>query len=491
VPEERIEKENLLDLRVALANYFERIMTERREPIGAAASKLFRDLAEKFERTPEFSNLLHSLRTLERTPALKNKITGQDRIVLEAHFRRSGLYLDLFAGKSCSIDKEAAELKALFLQTHSQITYLAPVDLLEITEDCLPFGRFKLQRFSESELLEFTRNHILEVFYPWAALDLRTLSDYWFLIVTESVEIKPMLDLTEFFDPKVKVAYSALPLAVEHALYPLVLCDWIDPYNSVSGVRPVAREAGDEPWFPHVPFVIRIPTHPSDSLSPAPQFGSLAREPYFDNEGNELGDRPAVPFHYGESETEKLKIRLQKTAAYLESIRSHDPTWRFVGTALGFLTKAFRSEGIEQLLWHITAIEAILGQDKEGLTSLLKRRVAEVFGGPENEKKQFRSRFDKLYKFRSNLVHGNAELSDKGVMKGHLAEARDFARGVVSWAIGFLGHWAMTPSLKKETIPSRDDLLLLLDMTSATRQTVAAALGNLPTDFPACRDWLD
>jgi len=36
-----------------------------------------------------------------------------------------------------------------------------------------------------------------------------------------------------------------------------------------------------------------------------------------------------------------------------------------------------------------------------------------------------------------------------------------------------------------------DDLLLLLDMTSATRQTVATALGNLPTDFPACRDWLD
>jgi hypothetical protein len=98
-------EKNLLDLRVALANYFERIMTERREPIGATASTLFRDLAEEFKPTPEFSHLLHSLRTLERIPALKNKITGQDRIVLEVHFRRSGLYLD----RCCVLRYRAAD----------------------------------------------------------------------------------------------------------------------------------------------------------------------------------------------------------------------------------------------------------------------------------------------------------------------------------------------------------------------------------------------
>jgi hypothetical protein len=69
-----------------------------------------------------------------------------------------------------------------------------------------------------------------------------------------------------------------------------------------------------------------------------------------------------------------------------------------------------------------------------GLTNTLKRRIAAVFGGPEDERKRLKKQFDKLYSFRSDLVHGNAKLGDREIMKGHLAESRDFARGVAAQA---------------------------------------------------------
>jgi hypothetical protein len=190
----------------------------------------------------------------------------------------------------------------------------------------------------------------------------------------------------------------------------------------------------------------------------------MLREPYFDEEdGEEIGERPLVVFFFDDAKTKELERYLKELSARLRLIEQHQPEWRFIYTALGFLTKAFRTKGVEQLLWHVTAIEAILGQKLEvGLTSKLKRRIAEVFGGEEHERRDFRKQFDRLYSFRSDLVHGNSELIDHEIMKGHLAESRDFARGVVAWATSFLAHVAATYPTGKHPIPTREDPQRLL-----------------------------
>jgi hypothetical protein len=189
-----------------------------------------------------------------------------------------------------------------------------------------------------------------------------------------------------------------------------------------------------------------------------------------------------------DSETDRLVNRLREFSERLNLIERHQLEWRFALTALGFLTKAMRTRGLEQLLWHITAIEAVLGQKSEGLTRLLKRRVGEIFGGTDNEKKDIRKRFGALYEFRSDLVHGNAELDERKIVQGHLAESRDLARGVVAWATGLLAHATTTHG--NVPIPSREDLLQLLDMSAKARASIASLLPTLPAQFPAVENWL-
>ena len=186
-----------------------------------------------------------------------------------------------------------------------------------------------------------------------------------------------------------------------------------------------------------------------------------------------------------------MEERLREFSERLGDIDQHQPQWRFALTALGFLTKAMRTRGLEQLLWHITAIEAILGQKSDGLTSLLKRRIGAIFGGSESDMRGIRKRFSTLYEYRSDLVHGNAELDDRRIVQGHLAESRDLARGVVAWATGLLAHAARTHPAGRESIPSREDLLLLLDMTARSRSSVASLLPKLPPEFPAIERWLN
>lgn len=447
--------------------------------------------ADALERTPEFDFVVQSISQLKRAACFKNTLNGQDRIAMTTFFRRSGVYLDLYSGAQLVPADVVERLRVAFLEAHTDVTYLAPVELIDLSKDRLAFGRHSLRRFSREELALLTQHDIRKAFYPYSDLNLEVLQDYWYLVVTETVETMPMLDLSGLFDPRVRLTYSALPQAVEKALHPLVLCDWVEHFGpSTPGVRPFPRDPDDASFFPDVPFVIKLSKNYFEHPGQAPELEKLAREPLIDGRGEEVGDRPVYAFYFDEAGTIELENRLARFSASLTLIGGK-PEWRFVETALGFLTKAFLSGSFEQLLWHVTSIEAVLGQDlSSGLTQTLKKRIAQIFGGPEHERKNLKKRFDELYKFRSDLVHGNADLADKKIVKGQLREARDFARGVVVWGVQFLDHIAKNWS-PEGRIPSRDDLLLLLDMSSETRLSLSQLLQNLPPAFPSVEEWLN
>jgi hypothetical protein len=70
-----------------------------------------------------------------------------------------------------------------------------------------------------------------------------------------------------------------------------------------------------------------------------------------------------------------FRRRMRRSIQIVTSIRSHRALWEFAETALNFLLKGFLSDGFEQLLWNMVAMEAVGGQ-KGGSTRLLQRRIA-------------------------------------------------------------------------------------------------------------------
>lgn len=473
---------------ISLAILFDLAVETTRKSRMKSAS----DFAEALERTTEFMQVVQRAASLERTEALHHWISGEDRYAVATFLRQSGAYLSLYAGEPPSVAESAGRFRRLLLQSHLNVTYLAPIELIQLSRGQLRLERFSIRRFNRAELAATTQNHIREAFYPWATLNLEFLEDYWFLVAEDTIPVRSNFDLSAVFDSRVKPSYTNYPQAIEKGLYPLVLYDWVDKFHpSKRGVRPIKREAHDEPLYPNFPFVVALSDYMLKAPEPTPDLSEMARDSYFDADGEEGGNSPSVAFYFDEAGTKKFEDDLRELEARLHLIDQHQPEWRFVNTALGFLTKAFRTNGLEQLLWHVTAIEAVLGQKLEtGLTNTLKRRIAEVFGRSADEKKRFKKQFDDLYAFRSDLVHGNAELSDKEIMKGHLAESRDFARGVVAWATGFLAHVAKGYPAETQTIPSREDLLLVLDMETRTRSSVATLLQSLPPGFPPMENWL-
>jgi hypothetical protein len=149
------------------------------------------------------------------------------------------------------------------------------------------------------------------------------------------------------------------------------------------------------------------------------------------------------------------------------------------------------SERLEQLLWHMIAIEAALGEQlpNESVTGVLRRRLGFILGGTEASRKEISKSFRDLYDFRSGLVHGGHPRSE--VFKGHLAEARKLARAAVVWAIRGFSLLAKKGNVTPTLAPKRSDLLRLLDMTEEERLRLPAQVSWLPSSFPRVPDWTE
>jgi hypothetical protein len=158
--------------------------------------------------------------------------------------------------------------------------------------------------------------------------------------------------------------------------------------------------------------------------------------------------------------------------------------------ALGFLLKAFLTRGLECLLWNMTAIEAAIGEPLDGgVTRILRERTAKILAGAGQEATQARRSFNELYDFRSALVHGKTQLPEKEIYLGHLGQARNMARGVVCWMLNYLAHIADSLDPGTTSVPSREDLLALLDLDPQTIRETTAVLRAVPPEFPHVKEW--
>lgn len=380
---------------------------------------------------------------------------------------------------------------ASFDKRDETVTYMAPMEYVSLEQAHLQFPTFAIQKFNKVQLDHIFSTAINELHFPWAVIDTTALSDYWFVIAKEKLSIRPLgeipIDLGSI--GKVDIRYSPFPV-LENTFQRLALFDWQPDYGRYE--KPGERPEWQGWLGPKIPFSIRL----SDNLLSAPQrapiiISELEMEPTLSPLTNEeWGEHPARYINLDEAETQSLASFIRHTDRLISSIGATQEVWPFLARALGFHVKGFFTKGLEQLLWHITVLEALFGEDSPGTTRRLAKRIATVLGRSIEEQKQVRKRFEELYEFRSRLVHGDE--FKKQIWEGHLREARDMASRSLLWFINFAKVALDTNRTRNPTdLPNREELLALLDLQPKTVARLGAIIHAAPSSFPAINAWSD
>jgi hypothetical protein len=131
----------------------------------------------------------------------------------------------------------------------------------------------------------------------------------------------------------------------------------------------------------------------------------------------------------------------------------------------------------------MTAVDALLGENKLGTKARLSARVGKMLGGAHKAK------FEALYEIRSDLVHGNAEFKHK-VILNHLGTAREFARLSALWMLSYLAAVAQAVDRLNCPVPDRAELLAILDGSPSALTKHRSIADDLPNSFPKVQAWL-
>jgi hypothetical protein len=446
-----------------------------------------RRLVKDLERQDEFAALVRAAQDeypidiegldvkLDAGPLIKNFL------------RRTGLYLDAWAGKRIELESVVDLFRQAFRPGEVKTTHLAPLEGVEFAEDRIDFANFRIERFDDPrEFDAILENRIRRVFYPWAAIDANELRWHWILVTSG-----PACGAGAFDDDltRVRVKYSPFPDALARCLRTLFLFPWHGVSVHGGEINLGAKGEDRDPWAGpqhfHVPFHFSISGSVTDAHPAAPDLSALERE---EPDGSEFGGGPVYRLHLDPGETQKFATFVREAAALTaEALNGGPSDWRFMDVALNFFVKGCLTPGLEGLLWHITTIEALVGEKNEsGLTKLLRRRVKTILGSTEQEKRNVGRKFDELYDLRSALVHGSSKLPDRAICFGHLGEAYEISRRMALWMLRYLR--AVRAGFGKDIseLPSRDDLLRvldILDMDDRSRAQVSQILACLPSEF--------
>lgn len=353
---------------------------------------------------------------------------------------------------------------------------------MEFPEQPLTFDNFTIRSFSEEELIALLKQRTCKLFYPWAVVDTYKLSRFWMVVCTEEKPISHSGLL--LWGEKIKPKYSPFSGKLKNAFRILSLYKWREQYSTDENLL-LSEDAGGLLSLnicPSLPFAIQIPNGCLDNPPPAPDLSDLAMEPTVDNFGEEVGEHPYIAFDLSGSETE-FRDFVKSIDALVEKIKQV-PQWQFIDVALSFMEKGFRDSGLEQLLWHITAIEALVGEDVSGLTNLLRDRVSFALAKTPAEKKKVKRVFEKLYDLRSDYMHGNEQLLDPKVVHHDLAQAREMARQTTIWMLSYLNHVLAASAKNQIPLPCRSTLLSIMDLNEQSRTETANLLSCLPKEFP-------
>jgi hypothetical protein len=318
------------------------------------------------------------------------------------------------------LNPELASLKLHEAMTNQTVRrrHLCPLDLCDELPS-IRFGNSVVGEFSEPELAEFLDVARLARFYPTYNPPVRQLTQFRWLVVEEHVAVDPrpearalpilFVDLSQDFG-EIDPHLGRFPPAVEATIFFLLLAPWED-----WAVYPeVNWRAFRLPWTHTIDddLFVRPMAPPSpDTLTLRPDFA-------YDRHGDEVEiERPAVNDLEDEARASFIKF--------------DESLWRRVLNARGgalfetpivhFIVRAFLADGMDEIMAHMTAIEAGLGLEMDHRRGLRPKpdahrnvsasdrtaaRLAALLNDPAAA-----VAYRELFELRSSFVHGRAGLA--------------------------------------------------------------------------------
>lgn len=363
---------------------------------------------------------------------------GDATFALSNALRSLGLPCQLLAkhaNLALDLPTAADAIELAFTRKTTVRRHLCPLDL---ADDLPPisFGTSRVAKFSSAELEwlfdvpRLTRN------YQGLQLEAQRFAQFHWLVVEEEVTLDPrpearaspflFVDMSQDFG-EIDPHLGRLPPAVETALFFLLLAPW-EEWSTLQqldwrGFRIPWIYTADEDLFAR-------PARP-------PSVESLSLEPWIVENGRgeeiELERPKTLPLVEGASAalqlfTEDLWTQLQAACA----------TSLFEPPIVHFLVRAFLADGVDEVMAHMTAIEAILGleadyrgklrpkPDPHSKLSPTQRVAARVAGVLDDAKAALD--YEKLFELRSVYSHGRPGVQKISTQQRVLA--RSLARRV-------------------------------------------------------------
>ncbi|MBX9828017.1 MAG: hypothetical protein K2Y27_23860 [Xanthobacteraceae bacterium] len=352
------------------------------------------------------------------------------------------------------VEEVAVGLDAALRATHAKRVHLAPLNLAADLPP-LAFGSAKLCRLTAEELRALVDERRLKRFFQRQDFDAERFSEFYWLVVEETVPLDqepearavPVLymDLSQDLG-RIEPHKRRFPGAVEEALFFLMLAPW----ESWSTMTEVDWRGFRVPWVYTVDSDIFVrPNSP-----PSPDTLSWEDRIYDDGYGGTYEEERPVELRLEHDVETELPMWDQSRWTIVEKAKQ---SVLFETPIAHFLVRAFLADDVDELLAHITTIEAALGlradyaksfriapDRHKGMraTSRMRGRVAGLLGD-----RRYADQYERLFNVRSAFLHGRA-MTD--ISTEEQVMARSLARQVVE---------ALILATQAGPVPSREDFL--------------------------------
>jgi len=413
-----------------------------------------RAFVTKWQQFPAYTELLNECR--------KVKLDFHDWN-LNTFFQRCGFYFKVIID-GYNQGTLSAELERYLTMINFPASIVLPLPWMSFSEPNLDFGHWSIRRLTSEEIDQQINTPINETFYPAVTCDSYNAAQLHYIWLEGTREPRKSFDFSSL-DLSGKVDWQAdrLPIELQVPIRSIICFRWEDTHRRDWLIAPIdysGKISGHE-WFSFETVEARI--HHNYLLEPPTPAFAISQswfENDFDPEGEYIGDRLMTPYYLGVEDCSEF-VRFVKTMeADIRQLHAHQDHCAFVLRALDYFVRASFTNGLEQLIWHITTLEILLTPDgKEQISETVARRSALIVGATPAERTAIKKHVKDLYNLRSKVVHGG-EFTKNRPNQSHLWLARSIARRVLTWAVGY---YAQSARNNRANVLNREGLLDAID----------------------------
>lgn len=371
---------------------------------------------------------------------------GKPVFALSAALRSLGLPCHLPAnGAGLSLDPVSAAnaIDETYKRKTTLRRHLCPLDLADELP-AMNFGSARVARFCADELTDLFDGLRLARNFHNQSFEARRLAQFHWLVVEEEIELDPGVRTSLFghmtFDRdfgEIDPHLGRFPPAVESALFFLLLAPW----ERWSTMQEVDWRGFRIPWIHTVDDDLFV------RPSPPPSADSLTLEPWIvqDNWGEDVELERPTALRLDDDAQSELALFTDSAWRELKTARA---STLFETPVAHFLVRGFLADGMDEVMAHMTAIEAAVGLEMDhkkwlrpkpdphkkvsSATERVAARVAAVLKDGASVQA-----YKDLFELRSTFVHGRAGLQKVSTAQRVMARslARGVARGLVNVAL--------------------------------------------------------